>query len=222
MALDLSSLTKYVDEQRLPLISKLGADAKTAKEFQLQTGVKNEAALNLLEVSADFADGHACGSFGTGSTATFSQRNLKVGSVKVELGICQNAMQEYWMNHEVQVAAGRKNLPFEEEICNKLVDDVNDKVEKLLWQGTGSSDIIEGLDSILTATTGAAGGVNVASAATSATMYDKVIAVYNAIPEKSLGKAVIYLSKSAFRSLVQEMIAKNLYHYSPEQNSNFE
>lgn len=87
MALNLSSLTKYVDEQRLPLISKLGLDAVSAKDFELVTGVKNETALNILDADAAFQDGHACGWNASGS-ATFSQRALKVGSIKVEDSIC--------------------------------------------------------------------------------------------------------------------------------------
>lgn len=219
MATVLSSLTKYVDEQRLPLISKLGVDAKSAREFELMTGVKNEAALNLLDVTAPFQDGHACGWNASGDT-TFSQRKLKVGSVKVETSICQNAMQEYWMNYQVQVGANRKNLPFEEEIAGKFVDAVNEKVDKLIWQGdvTGSSDAFDGLDTILAS----GSGVVVATAATSATAYDRVKAVYNAIPERSLGKAVIYMNYAEFRDLVQELVAKNLYNYVTNQDSAME
>ena len=213
---NLSTLTKYVDEQKLPLISKLGLEAKTAKEFELMTGVKNEAALNLLSVTAAFQDGHSCGWNADGETK-FTQRKLKVGSIKVENSICQNAMQEYWMNYQVQVGAGRKNLPFEEEIANKYVEGVNEKVEKLLWQGdvTTNSDPFDGLATILSN----ASGVIVATAATSATAYDRVMAVYNAIPDKVLEKSVIYMNYTEFRSLVQELTAKNLFHYAPEVNA---
>lgn len=219
MATVLTGLTKYVDEQRTPLISKLGVDAKSAREFELMTGVKNEAALNLLDVTAPFQDGHSCGWNASGDT-TFTQRKLKVGSVKVETSICQNAMQEYWMNYQVQVGANRKNLPFEEEIAGKFVNAVNEKVDKLIWQGnvTGSSDAFDGLNTILATGT----GVVVATAATSATAYDRVKAVYNAIPERSLGKAVIYMNYAEFRSLVQELVSKNLYNYVTNQDNAME
>lgn len=219
MATVLSSLTKYVDEQRLPLISKLGVATKTASEFELMTGVKNESALNLLSANAIFQDGHSCGWNASGSN-TFTQRTIKVGSVKVEDSICQNAMQEYWMNYQVQVGANRKNLPFEEEIANKYVDSVNEKVEKLLWQGdvTTNGDAFDGLATILDASS----GVIVATAATSATAYDRVKAVYNAIPDAVLGKAVIYMNYAEFRSLVQELVSKNLYNYVTNQDSAME
>lgn len=220
MATVLSSLTKFVDEQRLPLISKLGLDAKSAREFELMTGVKNEAALNLLDVTAPFQDGHACGWNASGDT-TFTQRKLKVGSIKVENSICQNAMQEYWMNYQIQVSANRKNLPFEEEIANKYVDAVNEKVEKMIWQGdvTGSSDAFDGIATILaTGTT----GLVIATAASTATAYDQVKAVYAAIPEAVLDKAVIYVNYAKFRDLVQELVTKNLYNYVTNQDEAME
>lgn len=215
----LSGLTKYVDEQRLPLISKLGLDAKSAKEFELMTNVKGETALNLLDVDGHFQDGHNCGWNDSGSTK-FTQRTMKPASIKIETSICQNKMQDYWMNYQVQVGANRKNLPFEEEICNQLVDNVNEKVEKLIWQGdtdgTGDLAFADGLIKILDQTSGATGGVVVATAGTAATVYERVLAVYKAIPSAALSKSVIYLGVGEFRDLVLELAAKNLYNYKPE------
>ena len=225
MSAILSGLTKYVDEQRLPLISKLGLEAKSAKEFELMTGVKGDTAVNLLDVDAHFQNGKACGWNDSGST-TFSQRVMKAGNVKIQTSICQNAMSDYWMNYEVQVGAGRKNLPFEEEIAGKFIDNINEKVEKLIWQGdtagTGDMAFADGLVKILNQTTGATGGAVAATASTSATIYEKVLAVYNAIPAAALSKAVIYMSISDFRSLVLELAAKNLYHYERNIDDNFE
>lgn len=225
MSAVLSGLTKYVDEQRLPLISKLGLDAKSAREFELMTGVKGETALNLIDVEGYFQDGHNCGWNDSGSTK-FTQRNMKPASIKIETSICQNKMQEYWMNYQVQVGAGRKNLPFEEEICNKLVDNVNEKVEKLIWQGntasTGDMAFAEGLIRLLDQTTGATGGAVNVTASTAATVYERVLAVYKAIPAEALAKSVIYVSIADFRDLVLELSAKNLYNYPRDLNEDFE
>ena len=91
MSAILTGLTKYVDEQRLPLISKLGLEAKSAKEFELMTGVKGDTALNLLEVDGFFQNGKACGWNDSGSTA-FTQRVMKPANIKIQTSICQNAM----------------------------------------------------------------------------------------------------------------------------------
>ena len=57
MALNVETIKGYVDEQRLPLIGKAVLNAKSAKLFNLQTGVKSTAALNLLDTTVVFGDG---------------------------------------------------------------------------------------------------------------------------------------------------------------------
>ena len=51
MAIDVNALGAYVDEQRLPLIKKAVIGSKSASLFNLQTGVKNKAKLNLLSTA---------------------------------------------------------------------------------------------------------------------------------------------------------------------------
>ena len=225
MSAILSGLTKYVDEQRLPLISKLGLEAKSAKEFELMTGVKGDTALNLLDVDGYFQDGKACGWNDSGSAA-FTQRVMHPAVIKIQTSICQNAMYDYWMNFECQVGAGRKNLPFEQEIMDKFVTNINEKVEKLIWQGdtagTGDLAFADGLVKILNQTTGATGGAVAVTASTAATVYEKVLAVYNAIPSNALPKAAIYVSLADFRALVLELAAKNLYHWKSEIDDKME
>ena len=54
MAIDVNALGAYVDEQRLPLIKKAVIGSKSASLFNLQTGVKNKAKLNLLSTAGCF------------------------------------------------------------------------------------------------------------------------------------------------------------------------
>lgn len=56
-----TSLPKYVEEHRLPLIGKSVLGAKTAGMLTLQGGLKGETAVNLLATSIAFQDAHACG-----------------------------------------------------------------------------------------------------------------------------------------------------------------
>ena len=57
----ITSLPKYVEENRLPLISKAVLGAKTPSLLTLQTGVTGATALNLLQTSVVFGDGADCG-----------------------------------------------------------------------------------------------------------------------------------------------------------------
>ena len=45
---------------------------------------------------------------------------------------------------------------------------------------------------------------------------DDIMAVYNAIPEKVLDGASILVGSDTFRKFIQELVAKNYYHYSGE------
>lgn len=46
--------------------------------------------------------------------------------------------------------------------------------------------------------------------------YDDIMAVYNAIPERVLDGASILVGADMFRKFIQELVAKNYYHYSGE------
>ena len=218
MALNLSSLTSYVEEQRLPLIRKTIFAAPSTRFFNLQTGVKHAAALNILSTDVVFGDGATCGWNESGSTA-FSQRVLEVGNFKINMSFCDKAMLKYWTGYEVRVAAGQKSLPFEEDFVAGIIDGVRVKLENLIWQGVKAQD---GMDGLLTILAAESGSTIQPTLATGMTIYEKTLEVYKAIPAGKLDKASIFMGVDSFRDLVLELTAKNLYHYSPEVDSNLE
>ena len=215
MAINVSALTAYVDEQRLPLIRKTIFAAPSVKHFNLQTGVKHAAALNILNTTVAFGDGATCGWDEAGSSA-FSQRTLEVGNYKVNMSFCEKAMLKYWNGYDVRVAAGQKTLPFEEDFVNGVIDGVAEKLETIIWQGVKATDKIDGILTIL----GKESTVIKTEAGT--TIYDSVLKAYKAIPAKKLDKAVLFLGVDKFRDLVLELTAKNLYHYNPAVDEKME
>lgn len=215
MAINVSALTAYVDEQRLPLIRKTIFAAPSVKHFNLQTGVKHSAALNILNTTVAFGDGATCGWDEAGSSA-FSQRTLEVGNYKVNMSFCDKAMLKYWNGYEVRVAAGQKSLPFEEDFVNGVIDGVAEKLETIIWQGVKATDKMDGILTIL----GKEGTVIKSEAGT--TIYDSVLNAYKAIPAKKLDKAAMFLGVDKFRDLVLELTAKNLYHYNPAVDEKME
>ena len=215
MAINVSALTAYVDEQRLPLIRKTIFAAPSVKHFNLQTGVKHSAALNILNTTVAFGDGATCGWDEAGSSA-FSQRTLEVGNYKVNMSFCDKAMLKYWNGYDVRVAAGQKTLPFEEDFVNGVIEGVAEKLETIIWQGVKATDKIDGILTIL----GKESTVIKTEAGT--TIYDSVLKAYKAIPAKKLNKAAMFLGVDKFRDLVLELTAKNLYHYNPAVDEKME
>lgn len=209
MAIKTTSLTAYVDEQRLPLIRKAVIGNRSAKEFALMTGVKGATALNLLTTDVTFADGTACGWTEAGS-AELSQRVLTPGAIKVQMSYCQNQLLKYWTNYEVRVAAGQKNLPFEEDFVNGAIDSIKAKLEKAMWQGdTTSADAnlkqFDGLCKTIAAATVAG-----TYTSTNSDSITKIInETYALIPDAAFerGEVVMYLSSANYRKYIQELIA---------------
>lgn len=208
MAFDVTKIKAYVDEQKIPLLKKTIFGAESVKDFAKQLGVKYKDALNILTVSAPLADGSTCGFSASGDDA-FTQRILEVKPLKVNKEWCPKALLNYWNGYLVNVGATRQNLPFEEYLTSEVIRNVNEQIEKIAWVGDASL----GVKGIIDIASGETEVVDVTlEAAQSA--YDKIMAVYNAIPSEVLDKAVIYVGLDMFRSFVQDMVTKNLYHYS--------
>lgn len=213
MALDLNSLPLYVEQRRLPLIKEAVLKAKSASLFNLQTDVKTSAAINLVTVAPVIQEG-GCG-WNDAGTAKLSQRIINTGLMKINQAFCEKDFLKYWTGYEVKVGVGAETLPFEEYFTSLIVDEVKASVEKMIWQGDTASDDnsikhFDGLIKILEA----ADGVVKPTIAEGTSAYDAIKAVYMAIPEKVLDKAVILCGADTFRAFMQEMVEKNYYHYS--------
>ena len=215
MAVNLDSLSVYVDENKLDLIRKTVLGPKTIGYLNLQTGVKGNTKINLLETTVTFGDGTACG-FTDNANATISQREIVPASVKINATFCDKKMQKYFMNHQVTVAAGRSTLPFEEHFVNSLVESTGAELEKAIWNGVniGGTEYKGFLDFATEYTT--------VSKAASETAYEMIRKGYDAIPSASLADTVIFIGIDKFRELAGELTAKNLYHYDPKVDEAFE
>lgn len=212
MALDISTLSTYTEEKKLPLIGRAVLGAKSTNLFNLQTGVKYQSALNLLDTTVTLGDGSNCGWDEAGQTE-LTQRVIEVAHLKVNMSFCDRDLLDYWTGYEVRVAAGRETLPFEEAFVNQIIDRVNEKVENLVWNGDKSNPgEFDGLLTILASETPITAG------ATGVT--DTVTDVYTKIPIEILDKATIVMGEDQFRLYVLDLTAKNLYHYDPSVDGN--
>ena len=208
---NLSQLSVYVDENKLGLIRKSVLGAKTTNYLNLQTGVVGKTKVNLLDTTVQFGDGSACG-WNEAGTSTISQREINPAPIKVNMSFCDKAMQKYFMNHQITVAAGRSTLPFEEHFIAGVVEGVGKELERAIWNGVNiNGTSYNGLTQLVTE-----------QATTGSTVYDSVKNLYNGIPSASLMDTVIFIGIDGFRSLAGELTAKNLYHYDPKVDEAFE
>lgn len=209
MAINVSSLGTYVDEQRLPLLRNAVLGARSAYHFNLMTGVKGATALNLLSTNVEFGDGADCG-WNEAGESTLSQRTLTPGAIKINMSFCDKKLLKTWANYEVRVAAGQKTLPFEEDFMKGVGEDVAAKLETAIWKGdTSSSDKnlnkFDGIIKIADAATLA----STVTYASSDTVSSTVSKVYDAIPAEAFnkGEVVLYMGADKYRKYIQELIA---------------
>lgn len=218
MAINVTALSNYVEEKRLPLIAKSFLRGKTIDLIQIETGVLQDTALNLVSASVKFGDGASCGWDATDGVA-LSQRLLKPTFLKVNQVFCDKDLLKKWASYEVKLAAGREQLPFEESFMNEIANAISESIEKLVWQGdsaNGESRIEpDGYLKLLEA--GGSGVVSVTWTA-GTTAYNKIKAVYNKIPANIIDKedTVIFVGEETYREFIQNLVAANLYHFSPD------
>ena len=215
MALNVSTLTNYVEEKRLPLIAKSFLRGKTIDLIQIETDVLQDTALNLVSASVEFGDGATCGWNATDGVA-LSQRILKPTFLKVNQAFCDKSLLKKWASYEVKLAAGREQLPFEENFMDEIANAINESIEKLVWQGDSSrNNEPDGFLKILEAVSS---GVVSATWSAGTTAYNKIKTVYNAIPANIIDKedTVIFVGEETYREFIQDLVSANLYHFSPD------
>ena len=205
MAVDFTNLPQYVEQEKLGLIKRTVLGAKTLGYINVQADVKGTAAINVIDADATLQAG-GCG-FNAQGGARFSQRNIATKLLKVNQAICDKDFLNYWTSYAVKVGAGKEVLPFEEHYTSLIVDRVKEQVEKMIWQGADNATEFKGLLPILE------GEEDVIDVAAKATAYEAIKAVYAAIPENILDKAVIFVGADTYRTFIMEMVEKNFYHY---------
>lgn len=210
MAVNLTELTNYVEQNANQLVSKASLGAPSIKYFKLQTGVKGPVQINVLNTSIELGNGKACG-FTDAGESKISQRKLNPWNAKVNRSFCHRAMVDYFMASEINIAAGREQLPFAEQFCADIVKGVNEEVEKAVWNGItiGGTKYDGLLDVLADAKTVGVGD----------TIYDTVKNVYRAIPAEVLADSAIFLGVDSYQSLVLDFVEKNLYNWKTVDNA---
>lgn len=208
-----TGITGYVEEHRSELLSKAMLDGKSRRAFNLMTDVKGPTSLNIMDTNVVFGE-LSCGWNESGSTE-FSQRKLEPKNLSVNMAFCDKKLLGTYAQYEVKVAAGLEEMPFEEKWTSQILASVNEQVERMIYQGTGTGASFKGLIPILSAETGT---IKV-TASTGASAYDYLKEVAKAIPV-AVKRPVILVSTPLYREYMQDLVAANLYHFDPANGEN--
>lgn len=217
MAFSVTTLAEYVEQNRLPLITKMVIPSSILNEIDVQTNIKHKAALDYLDVGVTIQAKTDC-SFTPIGDDTFTQREITVNPLKVNKQWCPDTLAKKWNNYEVVTAANAQALPFERVLIDEIIAKENDLIVKNIFQGnTGTASTYMAFDGVSTIVSASASGAHLVTA--SASVYTTVTNIYlamNDIVKES--NPTIYLSPSNYSIFIQELIALNRYIISNEGN----
>ena len=200
MAINVSTLSEYVNQNNGELLTKAVLGANTLNYIDIMPGVKFKDTLNYLDSTVVFADGSTCGWSPEGAD-NFTQRTIEVKPVKINKEFCWKDLRKYWMNYQMLFEAGRETLPFEEKIIENNLKVINAELEKQIWQGNGT--VIKGLLSIISES-----DIIDETLSPGFTAIQAIDTAYNAMTPVMLAQnPAIFVSPSTFRSYVQGLNA---------------
>lgn len=214
-----SSLPAYVQTNRDLLIKNFGLLGRSTRQrVAIQTGVKKDAYINLLDLTPALQDGSTC-AFNAQGEATLSQREIETAAIKVNMDICPKTLLGTYAEYLVRVNATENSLPFEQYIMDGVIKAIDEKIETLIWQGdtTSANTDLKWINGWLKIAQNDAAVVDVAIAA-GTTALAALTSVYTALPEAALDRdPEIYVSPAFYRGFILELVAANYYHYAGPQ-----
>lgn len=214
MAYNVQNLSAFVKENETLLINDVVIGASVIDDMTVQTGVKSSERIHQLSTDPTFQDGKSCG-FSAQGDATMTERVIETGLIKINMEFCDRDLLAKFAEFAVRLEAGAEEFAFEKEIVGDIVKKTQLKLEKMIFAGDkDNGDRFDGLIKI------ANNSSTVQVSTAGKTAYEKIKTVYMALPEETIAKgAVIYVSPSVYREYLQELVTKNLYHYSGPVNS---
>jgi len=210
-----TSLPDYVKQNNDLLLKNFALVGGTRSRISIQTGIKESAYLNYMEVDPTFQDGKGCG-YNSAGSVSLTQRIIKTAVIKINLDICPETLRGKYAEHLIKTNASEESLPFEQYVVEGITNTIGKRIDKLMWQGdttkTEDSNLkwIDGFLKILDAEDEV---INVSIATES--IYDAIEKVYMELPDEVVERgAEIYLSPANYRKYMTDLVKKNFYHYA--------
>lgn len=195
-------LSDYVEENKDIILKDIvfgGTYGNTVPIMQKELGIKDTARIHPASISAVLKEVNGECGFNAEGDLDIKEVNIVTKQYKVNTEFCAEQLIGKFAEYKVRVGANEGALPFEAEIVDGLVKDINRQIENGVWQQLGTASTSNFTYSEVGATTA----------------YDKIMATYMKMDEKFLEDGIIFVSPSMFREYVKDLVEKNLYHYNP-------
>lgn len=216
-AYNVASIGGYVDQVGGELLSKALIGGTTARYANVRLGIKGTQALNLLNSTAFFQDG-TCGWSPSGTT-TFSQTNITTCPTKYNEALCYKDLYDTYQSMLMAPGQTSETVPFEQQIADLKVLEIQQFIERQLWQATTGTSCFNGFKTLIsTGTTGVANssGVTFSSSAAygvSGNPITECEKLLNVLSDDAMSREdlVIFMSYANYRLFLQAMTRANFF-----------
>lgn len=201
MAYNVDSLGQYVADNKEVILKDIvfgGEYGNTIPLMAKELGVKGTAKIHPTTISAVLQDVEGGCGFNAQGDLTIADVEIATKQVKVNTEFCAEKLIGKFAEYKVRVGANEDALPFEAEIVEGLVKDINKQVERGVWNALNESNRYQTI-----------------SLEGAEDAYAKIMKVYEAMPEEVLEDGIIFVTPAMFRQYVMQLVEKNLYHYNP-------
>jgi len=214
---DVATITGYTDESSTELITKSLLGATTAGLVSLRLGLKGTQQVQILDSDPVFQVG-GCGWNATGST-TFAQTPLTVCPEKINENLCPDDLYSTYQSMLLSPGQAEENVPFIDQITALKVKQIQQRIEKQLWQATtGRGDCFNGFSALIVS---GATGVETSNGAiwSGVTTYTTGNPVYEVdqmiakLDDDAMSREdlIVFVSPKNFRLYVQTLRQMNLF-----------
>ena len=200
MGLNVTTLTDFVNENKMELIKKSILTGRTMDYVVIQPDIKSSAAINIIDSTIQ-AQAGGC-SFNNLGTTELTQRNISVDAVRVNESICLDELEAKWTQSLMNKGSYNEAIPFEEIYVQDKADKIANMIESMVWQGdkatgTGNLAYADGLLKVIDAEAALGnvvnGNVNDETAITTANIIDIVDGMVDSVPEAIINADDLYL-----------------------------
>lgn len=220
---DVSTIGGYSDQVGGQLLAKALIGGTTASVVNVRTGIKGTQALNLLDSTPVIQDG-LC-SLSPSGTTTFTQHNITTCPKTLFESLCYKDLFDTYQSMLMKAGQTQEEVPFEQMILDLKKKQIEQYVERKLWQATtAGGDCFNGFKLLISQSTGntyasavaSSSGTTFSSSAAygvSGNPITEVDNLVNALSPDALSREdlVVFLSYANYRLYVQALTRANFF-----------
>lgn len=211
---DVSTITGFTDENG-ELITKSLVGGTTAQLANVKLGIKGTQMVNVLDSTPTFQD-YACGWNPTGTTE-FTQVALTVCSASMQEALCPKDLYSTYQSLLLTKGKPEEDVPFIDQIANLKSAQIQQHIEKKLWQATkDGGDCFDGFKTLFTGVTEVTGTTAFSACkdnCVSGNPISEVDLLINALGDDAASRddLICWMSPSNFKLYVQALRQANYF-----------